>query len=496
MNESLLVPSIFGQKIGVMMEDVNGISFQYHKDFNASLLPLSPISLPFDPRRVFNYYDAIPTKGLPGIFADSIPDSFGTLAIREYFKRKRGIVSGHFKLSAIEMLSYIGDDGIGAIEYAPMKKKEVDIALDIKAYALEMKKLYSGKADEVINEILAHASAGGARPKASVLWNKREDTLCLCHTSSMTKELEPYIIKFDEEGKELTKWAEQLLWEIPGDPSVEEPRYMAARAFQESTGEETQDLTIVWAESHGDASTTFNLTQGETKIFTFDIPPERVNDTYLLSITASGYESILEQAYQICGVNISQNETITNESTACVNETVATLSAITDVDLKVLYPTGNETGYIESGNTSEGLTLPFVLNGTYTINVTGVEINDTLEVALRVYLLKYCLESWPEPYIGFDGENLTLDSLVVVGDAVDSGMVSEMEPLIVDLHNKAENDTRMVLRAFSDLNESEKNSENLIPIGSVGKGVSIDTIGECDTYWDVLRGCLKSTKLL
>ena len=187
------------------MEDVNGISFQYHKDFNASLLPLSPISLPFDPRRVFNYYDAIPTKGLPGIFADSIPDSFGTLAIREYFKRKRGIVSGHFKLSAIEMLSYIGDDGIGAIEYAPMKKKEVDIALDIKAYALEMKKLYSGKADEVINEILAHASAGGARPKASVLWNKREDTLCLCHTSSMTKELEPYIIKFDEEGKELTK---------------------------------------------------------------------------------------------------------------------------------------------------------------------------------------------------------------------------------------------------------------------------------------------------
>ena len=205
MAEILLVPSIYGQKIGGIMEDANGISFQYHKDFDFNLLPVSPISLPFDPGRVFNYYDAMPTKGLPGIFADSLPDSFGTLVIREYFKRKRGSGSDHFKLGSIEMLSYIGDDGIGAIEYEPTKKRETDIALDIRVYASEVNKLYSGKADEVINEILAHASPGGARPKASVLWNKKEGTLCLCHTSNMKKDMEAYIIKFDEVGKELTR---------------------------------------------------------------------------------------------------------------------------------------------------------------------------------------------------------------------------------------------------------------------------------------------------
>jgi len=205
MAEELLVPSIFGQKIGVIMEDQNGISFQYYKDFDAVTLPISPISLPFDPNRVFNYYDAMPTKGLPGIFSDSLPDGFGTLVIREYFKRKKGKTSGHFGLSYVEMLAYIGDNGIGAIEYEPSKKKETDIALDIKEYASEMRNIYSGKADKVLNEILAHASPGGARPKASVLWNKKEDTLCLCHTSNMTVDMEPYIIKFDEEGKELTK---------------------------------------------------------------------------------------------------------------------------------------------------------------------------------------------------------------------------------------------------------------------------------------------------
>ena len=222
MAKTLIVPSIYGQMIGVVMKDANGLSFQYHKDFDADRLPISPLSLPFDPNRVFNYYDAIPTNGLPGIFADSLPDSFGTFIMKEYFKRKRNFSSDRIRLDTVEMLSYIGDDGIGAIEYAPAQKKETDIALEIEAYASEIDKLYSGKVDDVLGEILANASPGGARPKASVLWDKKANKVSLCHTSHMNEDMQPYIIKFDERDKELTK-IEYVYHQIAQDAGINIP---------------------------------------------------------------------------------------------------------------------------------------------------------------------------------------------------------------------------------------------------------------------------------
>ena len=82
MKERILIPTIFGEEIGVLMEDKNGVSFQYSKSFDATSYPISPLRLPYDPNRVFNYYDSMPFKGLPGVFADSLPDSFGNLALR------------------------------------------------------------------------------------------------------------------------------------------------------------------------------------------------------------------------------------------------------------------------------------------------------------------------------------------------------------------------------------------------------------------------------
>jgi serine/threonine-protein kinase HipA len=201
----ILVPSIFGEEIGVIMEDANGISFQYHKTFDAASLPISPFMLPFDPERVFNYYDTMHTNGLPGIFADSLPDKFGTIIVREYFRRQKGVDATLLRMGTLEMLSYVGDDGIGAIEYMPMQEHRKELRLTIREYASEIGKLYSGKTDEVIEALLAYAPSGGARPKALVLWNRQEDLLHVCHTSKMTEALQPYIIKFDEAGKVLTR---------------------------------------------------------------------------------------------------------------------------------------------------------------------------------------------------------------------------------------------------------------------------------------------------
>jgi len=202
MNEKILIPSIFGEEIGVLLEGRNGVSFQYSSSFNAEKYPISPLRLPYDINRVFNYYDSMPFDGLPGIFADSLPDSFGNIAMREYFRRKYR--KTQVKLSVLEKLAYIGSNGIGAIEYTPADNHNTyDVSMDLQRYADETRHLVEGNAEDVLNELLAHPSPGGARPKASVLWQQKDNSICM---GEKPKEgYEPWIVKFDEEGREETK---------------------------------------------------------------------------------------------------------------------------------------------------------------------------------------------------------------------------------------------------------------------------------------------------
>lgn len=204
MTERILIPTIFGQEIGVLMEDKNGVSFQYHKSFDATKYPISPLRLPYSPDRVFNYYDSMPFKGLPGVFADSLPDSFGNIALREYFQRK--YAKNILKLSPLEKLAYVGRNGIGAIEYRPAIDEKLETyhtAIDLQRYAQETKQLIEGNAEDVLHELVAHPSPGGARPKAAVLWN--ESTHSISMSNDEKDGFEHWIIKFDEEHREETR---------------------------------------------------------------------------------------------------------------------------------------------------------------------------------------------------------------------------------------------------------------------------------------------------
>lgn len=54
--------------------------------------------------------------GLPGVFADSLPDSFGNLIIRSYFESKG---EPEKALSPLQRLLYVGNRAMGALEYSP-----------------------------------------------------------------------------------------------------------------------------------------------------------------------------------------------------------------------------------------------------------------------------------------------------------------------------------------------------------------------------------------
>ncbi len=221
--ERLLIPTLWGEEIGVLMEGKNGVSFQYHSAFDADKFPISPFKLPYDDSRVFNYYDSMPSNGLPGIFADSLPDSFGNVALREYFKRKTG--EGFIKLSPLEKLAYVGSNGIGAIEYKPAldeKKESYEMAMALQDYAEETKSLMRGQAEEVLGQLIAHPSPGGARPKAAIQWREKDNNIMLSSTSK--EGYEPWIIKFDEAQREETK-LEYIYMQIAQKVGIDVPEF-------------------------------------------------------------------------------------------------------------------------------------------------------------------------------------------------------------------------------------------------------------------------------
>ena len=79
---------LYGLKVGVLAEDDSGdISFEYEQDYLKNGYSISPQHLPLNPGSVgFKQLKRKESfKGLPGVFADSLPDRFGTTVLEQHF---------------------------------------------------------------------------------------------------------------------------------------------------------------------------------------------------------------------------------------------------------------------------------------------------------------------------------------------------------------------------------------------------------------------------
>jgi len=197
-----VIPTIFGQDIGIIVEGKNGIQFQYNDAFDGKLFPLSPILLPYDKERVYTRHDAMAFNGLPGIFNDSLPDRFGSILMNEYFSSKYGSAN---RLSIIDKLLYIGSDGMGAIEYQPAMNDISADGIALREYINTTRRLLEGKSETIISELTKHPSPGGAKPKAAVTWNRKDNIMSVGGPSNKNiSDNEAWIVKFDEKRKEDT----------------------------------------------------------------------------------------------------------------------------------------------------------------------------------------------------------------------------------------------------------------------------------------------------
>lgn len=171
--------NLWGRRIGaVSWDDGREIGvFQYDPAFLSAGIEVSPMAMPV--REAPYAFPALGAsfKGLPGLLADALPDSFGNRLI-DVWLAETGRRSEDF--NPVDRVCYIGKRGVGALEFEPALRNgngEVEIAqlVDLANRVLDERGRRWGKLDgdgEALEDILrVGTSAGGARAKAVLAWN-------------------------------------------------------------------------------------------------------------------------------------------------------------------------------------------------------------------------------------------------------------------------------------------------------------------------------------
>ena len=177
---------LWGRTIGAVSleEGARIAAFQFDPEFLASGIELSPILMPLS-RQIYQFptLAEVSFHGLPGLLADSLPDRFGN-ALIDAWLATQGRRPESF--NAIERLCYIGVRGMGALEFAPAtgpplrQSTEVQIdelvklASEVLTHRNSLQVSFApGRRHDGLQEMLrVGTSAGGARAKAIVAWNR------------------------------------------------------------------------------------------------------------------------------------------------------------------------------------------------------------------------------------------------------------------------------------------------------------------------------------
>lgn len=201
---------LWGRMIGAVALDEGRevAAFQYTPEFVASGIEVSPLVMPLH-EQVYEFPE-LPRNtfhGLPGLLADSLPDRFGN-ALIDAWLATQGRTPQSF--SAVERLCYIGARGMGALEFAPVMGPRprkassvqidalVQLAAEVLTHRADLRGHFrdAGK-EKALRDILhVGTSAGGARAKAVIAWN-RETQEVRSGQVDAGEGFESWLLKFD-----------------------------------------------------------------------------------------------------------------------------------------------------------------------------------------------------------------------------------------------------------------------------------------------------------
>lgn len=203
----LLEVKLWNKSVGALFFDENSkqIFFEYDKSFVKENLDIAPILMPINSTSKEPYsFIRLPEetfKGLPPVFADSLPDKFGSTVLNAWLEQSGKSIND---LNALEKLSYIGIRGLGALEYFPNismgnRFSEINISeiVQIAKEVLEKKENYQSNFNSIDDIFQIGTSAGGARAKAIIAINNKTNKIVSGDILLEDKDYTYYIIKID-----------------------------------------------------------------------------------------------------------------------------------------------------------------------------------------------------------------------------------------------------------------------------------------------------------
>jgi serine/threonine-protein kinase HipA len=209
---NLLEVIIWDKLVGVLIwdEENNTSTFEYAPAYLKTALELSPIVNPKSKKLISavqkpGYTTESSTlfdtnKGLPLFISDSLPDKFGTEIFSKYLE-KQG--KNYRDLSPIEKLAYIGNRGMGALEFRPAKHEQTSSKI------LNLKKLNElsisllndrpvANLDDMASLFHVGTSPGGAQPKVLINIDRETGDIYRGDNKASDKQ-DSWILKFNRD---------------------------------------------------------------------------------------------------------------------------------------------------------------------------------------------------------------------------------------------------------------------------------------------------------
>ena len=180
--ENLLNIKLFGNEIGRLGYDNHQRCsyFQYNPDYlgtnNSHILPFI-IKRSLETQS-FPQFEGKTFRGLPPMFADSLPDVFGNHLFQSWLNAQGKPI----QLNALEQLAYVGQRGMGAWEYEPAITMDAPSSFRIAEMAQLLSEILAEKesltpenanTEGLLNLFRIGTSAGGMRPKILVAKHRK-----------------------------------------------------------------------------------------------------------------------------------------------------------------------------------------------------------------------------------------------------------------------------------------------------------------------------------
>jgi serine/threonine-protein kinase HipA len=137
--------------------------------------------MPLDARRRYSFpaLDRDSYFGLPGMLSDALPDRFGNMLIDEHMARQ-GIKPQD--VTSLQRLLYTGRRGMGSLEFEPAMRAatstQAKTPLAMALLVEDARRALRGNTKKLRQDIIdVGSSAGGARAKAVLGWNRATNEL-------------------------------------------------------------------------------------------------------------------------------------------------------------------------------------------------------------------------------------------------------------------------------------------------------------------------------